>query len=353
MSFSEIRYSQVWEDEAILRGALNIMPNDVVLSITSGGCNALALLLMKPRRLICLDISPAQNALLSLKMAAIQHCSYQAYLAIMGVTAGERHEIYSELRPNLSLEARQFFDSHKADIDAGLIHIGRLERFMAGFRQDPLVSAITPYLRTLTGIKSLDAQRTVVSQIADENFKKVFKKYFSQENISRLGRDPAQFAFVVSTDVGEHFWQCFLRAMNETQFSTNFYMQYFLLGGYENLDYGPLLLRRESFDQLKRLCHRVELVTDSLENFSEDKRMLGITKVNLSNVFEYKSAASSQDLFFELSQRLPDNARMAFWNMLVDRAPQGIDSLVNLPPKANWRDRFCLYQSFKCYEVRR
>jgi S-adenosylmethionine-diacylglycerol 3-amino-3-carboxypropyl transferase len=94
MSFNEIRYSQVWEDEAILRESLEIRPTDVVLSITSGGCNAFSLLLMEPKRLICLDISPAQNALFSLKMAGIQHCSYQDFLVLMGAADGPRHDIY-------------------------------------------------------------------------------------------------------------------------------------------------------------------------------------------------------------------------------------------------------------------
>jgi S-adenosylmethionine-diacylglycerol 3-amino-3-carboxypropyl transferase len=59
MSFDVIRYSQVWEDSRRLCAALEIGPQDTVLSISSSGCNALALLLKGPQKLVACDLSPA------------------------------------------------------------------------------------------------------------------------------------------------------------------------------------------------------------------------------------------------------------------------------------------------------
>ena len=52
-----IRYSQVWEDYALLEEGLDIQPDDHVLSIASAGCNALALLLKGPASVTALDLN--------------------------------------------------------------------------------------------------------------------------------------------------------------------------------------------------------------------------------------------------------------------------------------------------------
>ena len=61
--FEDILYAQCWEDPQIDREAFNIGPDDVVFSITSGGCNVLAFLLDNPRKIIALDLNPYQNSL--------------------------------------------------------------------------------------------------------------------------------------------------------------------------------------------------------------------------------------------------------------------------------------------------
>src|SRR5438105_1314449 len=81
-----INYSQCWEDPEVLLKALNINSNDIVLSVTSGGDNAIALLLCSPKKITAVDLNPTQNYLLELKLAAIQGLSYDEYLSFLGVT---------------------------------------------------------------------------------------------------------------------------------------------------------------------------------------------------------------------------------------------------------------------------
>ena len=70
IDLSIIRYSQCWEDPACLYAGLDIGPEDDVLSITSAGCNTLALLLKGPRSVTALDFNPAQSHLLQLKVGS-------------------------------------------------------------------------------------------------------------------------------------------------------------------------------------------------------------------------------------------------------------------------------------------
>ena len=63
--FQDVLYAQCWEDPQIDREAFNITSDDIVFSITSGGCNVLTFLIDNPKKIIALDLNPYQNYLLS------------------------------------------------------------------------------------------------------------------------------------------------------------------------------------------------------------------------------------------------------------------------------------------------
>jgi len=54
---------------------LKICAEDTVLTLTSGGCNALNLLLHGAGRVVAVDCNPAQSALLELKATAIRRAA--------------------------------------------------------------------------------------------------------------------------------------------------------------------------------------------------------------------------------------------------------------------------------------
>ena len=70
-------YNTCWEDPRIDRVALQLKPDDVLLTITSAGCNALDYALQGPRKVIAVDLNPRQNALLELKMAGIRRLDFE------------------------------------------------------------------------------------------------------------------------------------------------------------------------------------------------------------------------------------------------------------------------------------
>src|SRR5262245_30023650 len=71
-----IRYAQVWEDADILVPALRPKKGDTVVSISSAGDNALALLAEGPERVIAVDLNPAQLACLRLRISAYKHLAH-------------------------------------------------------------------------------------------------------------------------------------------------------------------------------------------------------------------------------------------------------------------------------------
>src|SRR5438045_2806349 len=83
--FRHIGYSTCWEDAEILREALQVQPGDTCLSIISGGCNTLSLLLDDPARVVALDFNPNQCHLLQLRMAAYGELDHGGKLELLGI----------------------------------------------------------------------------------------------------------------------------------------------------------------------------------------------------------------------------------------------------------------------------
>ncbi len=108
-------YNQCWEDPRLDREAMNLTPEDEVLMITSAGCNALDYAIESPKSIYCVDVNPAQTALIELKIAGIRNLDYDLFFDIFGKGYYPGFDqVYKEkLRPFLSMESRKFWDGKK------------------------------------------------------------------------------------------------------------------------------------------------------------------------------------------------------------------------------------------------
>jgi S-adenosylmethionine-diacylglycerol 3-amino-3-carboxypropyl transferase len=71
--FEGLVYAQIWEDPEVDLAALELGPTSRVVTIASGGCNAMSYLVADPARVQAVDLNPAHVALLKLKLAAARH----------------------------------------------------------------------------------------------------------------------------------------------------------------------------------------------------------------------------------------------------------------------------------------
>lgn len=63
---------------------MHVGPDDVCLTLTSGGCNTLNLLLQDAKQVVSVDCNPAQSALLELKAVALQQLDYDDVWQMFG-----------------------------------------------------------------------------------------------------------------------------------------------------------------------------------------------------------------------------------------------------------------------------
>ncbi|KAI9704040.1 MAG: hypothetical protein M1820_005662 [Bogoriella megaspora] len=111
---SEYIYAFTWEDARADARILKIKPDDVILAITSAGDNALSYALEQPKRIHAVDLNPAQNHLLELKVAAFTALGYSDVWKLFGEGKHDQFRglLIEKLSPHLSSVAFQFWLHH-------------------------------------------------------------------------------------------------------------------------------------------------------------------------------------------------------------------------------------------------
>jgi len=360
MALDMIRYSQVWEDHRVLCEGLAIGPEDDVLSIASSGCNVLALLLTGARTVTAIDMSPAQIALVELKLAGIRLLSHDIFVAFMGATQSTtpRQDIYAQIRYQLTPVSRQFWDAHGEDIAKGVIHCGRFDKYLRLFLEQylPAVWPAGAQQRLLDAGSLAEQRRLYAAECDTQEFRQLLRWFAGREMIASTGRDPAQLKYVGLGDLGEHFLQRFRHGLVNVATAGNYYMEYNLLGRYRDVESGPLYMRAANFERLKGLVDNIHLVTDELEQYVASRPAGSFSKANLSDVFEYMSDAASKRMFGVLAERLREGGRLAYWNLLVPRTPPAsmhhrLRPLGETSARLHALDRTWFYRSFHIDEV--
>jgi S-adenosylmethionine-diacylglycerol 3-amino-3-carboxypropyl transferase len=160
-------YNTCWEDPAVDRRALGLTRKDVVLVITSAGCNALDYALLAPRRIHAVDANPRQTALLELKLAGVRALEFDDFFRLFG--AGfhpQAAALYQRrLRGELSPFAREYWDRRHAWFASrrGSFYFHGLSGLVAcGFRAYLAARpALAACVSALFGAGSLEEQRAI------------------------------------------------------------------------------------------------------------------------------------------------------------------------------------------------
>src|ERR1700679_165643 len=73
--FRRLVYTQIWEDPVADLAALRLPGRSTIVTISSGGCNALSYLTAHPPQVYASDLSEAHLSLLKLKLAGLRGLS--------------------------------------------------------------------------------------------------------------------------------------------------------------------------------------------------------------------------------------------------------------------------------------
>lgn len=111
--FDAFVYNQIWEDPRVDIEALALDGNSRVLTISSGGCNAMNYLLERPEAVAAVDLNRHHIALLQLKIAALKSVpGYEEFFALFGKGSDDRNvgTFQKYIAPVLDEETREYWE---------------------------------------------------------------------------------------------------------------------------------------------------------------------------------------------------------------------------------------------------
>lgn len=354
-AFDHIRYAQLWEDADVLTQGLGDCSGGTLVSICSAGDNALAMLTLDPKRVVVVDLSPAQIACLKLRMGAYRHLTHTEFLELTGSRSSKR-------RAKLLLKALQGLDSETVgfwvDLTAevekfGAGGVGKFERYFRIFR-----TKLLPLVHSRKTIDEIFVSRppSERKEFFDKRFntlrwRMLLSVFFSRFVMGRMGRDKAFFDHVEGSPA-QHVARRIRHAGVDCDPAENPYL-YWIMKGTHGAAL-PMPWREEHFETIKSRLDRIEIRPGSLEAFvSTGEHANGF---NLSDIFEYMSPDIFKEVYESILDAAAPNARLVYWNMMAPRRvpdvmQNRVTTLDDLEDHLKTQDKAFFYSDFVVEEV--
>ncbi len=292
--FRGLVFNMSWEDPEMDRRAFNLTEDDSVISITSAGCNPLNFLCQSPRKLVAVDGNPAQNAVMELKLAAIEHLEYERFFDIFAARRPSRlADEYPLLRDKITAKSQDFWDKNvKRASEKGLYQLGRMGLFCRIMRSYfKLLRLDQNAIDSFFEAETLEEQQAVYNQhIAPRLWKGTSKLFVGFKPLMYLaGVHPKQFRLVDDRhDMYDYIHERIEYALTRVPAYDNYFLSQAATGKFRGNRVPPYLLE-ENFETLRNNLDRVTVVNGWLNTYLQDQPEGSITKFNLLDIFDWMS----------------------------------------------------------------
>jgi S-adenosylmethionine-diacylglycerol 3-amino-3-carboxypropyl transferase len=325
--FKGLVYPQIWEDPEVDIKALAIQPGNVIVTIASGGCNALSYLTEDPGRIEAVDLNEAHVALNRLKLSAAENLpGYESFHRFFG-KADDKANVAAYHRfiaPNLDAASRAYWEKRKWNgrmrislFSRDLYQHGLLGWFIGAAHRVARWHGVDP--ADMLRAKTMAEQRTFFDTALSPLFDRRIIKWATARKASLfgLGIPPAQYEALASAGGGS--MTVVLRERLEKLscgflLSENYFAQQAFGRSYGADGSGPLppYLKAEHFETIRRRAHRMTCVNASLTTHLADKAPRSVDRVSLLDAQDWMNGTQLNDLWREITRTANPGARVIF-----------------------------------------
>jgi S-adenosylmethionine-diacylglycerol 3-amino-3-carboxypropyl transferase len=372
--FRRLVYTQIWEDPEADLAALQLPVASTIVTISSGGCNALSYLTARPAQVYAVDLNEAHLALLKLKIAGLRAFSdYRDFWRFFGEGASASNAgLYRDrLWLLLDASARRFWDERDfrgrpryGYFTDGFYRHGALGHFigfghwLARLAHIDLAALLNEKpdsparLQALARLHALFHSR--LARLVTRTPALLFSLGIPPQQRSLLGAD---------APLNEVLHQRLLRLIDVYPNETNYFAWQALQRRYAgpNDECLPLYLQQRQFERMRSGAGLIIPVHDNLRVFLESLPAREIDAVVLLDSQDWMAAEEVRALWNAIDRAGKDTVRVIF-------RTAGAESPLQSPEHAalqeTWqrdderssigfeRDRSGIYGGFHCY-VRR
>lgn len=189
--FRGLVYPQIWEDPVCDMEGLAIGESDHVVTIASGGCNALSYLTANPARVTAIDLNTAHVALGKLKQAALRELPDYAHFRRFFAEADQPANVdayHRHIAPALDPASRRYWEARD------LLGRKRIGLFARGFYRHGLLGKFIGLAHFMARIHGEDPRTILAAQTLEEQreiFEKRLLPLFDKPLIRWLTNNPA------------------------------------------------------------------------------------------------------------------------------------------------------------------
>jgi len=357
--FRDILYAQCWEDPEIDRQAFRIRPDDVIFSITSGGCNVLAFLVDNPAKIVALDLNPYQNHVLELKIAAFRTLQYENLLEFLGILPSDQRIItYNKtLRVVLNPESRHYWDHHPGKISTGIIHTGRYEGYMHMLRKWFCVMMGKSFFRDLYEAGDQHERELLYKEKWNNIRWRLFTGFFLSRFWMTFLFDKAFFVQLEkSFSFGAHFRGIIRKAITELPVRESSFLAYILFGNFYSIKHLPVYLRRENFEVIRGRLDRIVMITGNCRDYFLSLPGESFSKFNFTNIFEWMSPPDYEEMLRETIRVARPGSIITYRNLLVPRSrPESLANYIEpereLSEQLHRQDLSFIYRAYHVEQI--
>ncbi|WP_291859080.1 BtaA family protein [Bradyrhizobium sp.] len=372
--FRRLVYTQIWEDPEADLAALGLPIGSTIVTISSGGCNALSYLTARPAQVYAVDLNEAHLSLLQLKLAGLRtFSSYAEFWQFFGEAASiSNSRLYRErLRPVLDAATRAYWDK------LNIIGRPRHAYFTDGFYRHGMLGRFIGLAHLLARLARIDLEALLNGKTdcpdrvqALDRLNRLFHSPLvrlitgTPALLFSLGIPPQQRALLgADAPLNEVLYERLLRLINGHPNATNYFAWQALHRGYRGPGDAclPPYLQRSQFERMRDGAGLIIPVHANLRQFLEGLPAREVDAVVLLDSQDWMASEEIRALWNAIDRTGSENVRVIFRTAGKD-SPLENAELAAL--RQIWRrdekrsavgfaqDRSGIYGGFHCYERR-
>ena len=376
IAFRGLVYPQIWEDPVVDIEALAIAPGDRIITIASGGCNALSYLTADPAEIVAVDLNGAHVALGRLKLAALEHLpNYATFLRFFGGAESRANvrDYDTRLRHRLDPVTRAYWDARtigmrrRIDLFArNFYRYGLLGKFLGAGHALARLHGVDP--KVMLKADSLAQQRILFDQHLAPIFDKPSVRWLMRQPASLygLGIPPAQYE-ALSNDspggIGVVLRQRLERLACDFDIHSNYFAWQAFGRRYADGPNAalPPYLQKSNFEALRGRVDRLSFVQRSYTETLRDSPASSFDCYVLLDAQDWMNDAELTALWVEITRTARPGARVIFRTAAAERLLPGRvpDDVLGawryedeLSQDLTRQDRSSIYGAFHLYTLK-
>jgi S-adenosylmethionine-diacylglycerol 3-amino-3-carboxypropyl transferase len=372
--FNRLVYAQIWEDPQVDLEALRLPPDANILTISSGGCNALAYLSANPASVHAVDLNANHLAMLEIKKAAIAHLpSYADVLAFLGDANRKENGLSFEnhIAPNLDLSSKKYWE--RKDLmgrpryslfSRHAYRHGLLGQFIAG--SHPIVRLLGGNMQKMIQAQSPEEQKQLFEKHIAPVFNHWLIRFLANQPavLYSLGIPPAQFEALKRDAQGslpDEFRERMRRLACAWPIQENCFAQQAFQRRYDTSKQSalPMYLQQEHYPSIKKNLDRLHTHHQTLTQFLENRPDQSLHGFLFLDAQDWMDVNQLTALWKQVSRTATPGARVVFrtggkCSPLEAMLPLEILKLWQTNPVENeallLKDRSAIYGGVHVYE---